>query len=211
MQVYLTLLHSYMQKWVPLCGTVCTSQSCPFWSHILVRMCTYISTHMHVHLTPYVCLAILAQLHKKHGCPSMALCVSVSLLFWSHTLVRMQTCISWPPMSASLSLHSYMANIGAHVWHYMCLSHFSSGPTPWLECVHASGHVCMFTWLSMSASPLWIVTCKHECPCVELCMSESPLFWSHTLVRIGTCMHVHLSPHVCLTPFAESHTNMGAP
>ena len=32
--------HSYMETWVPQCGTVCMFQSVQFWSHTLLRICT---------------------------------------------------------------------------------------------------------------------------------------------------------------------------
>ena len=48
-------LNSYMETWVPLCGTVVVSQWPHFCSHTLVRMYTCISTCIHVHLTPHVC------------------------------------------------------------------------------------------------------------------------------------------------------------
>ena len=46
-------------------------------------------------------------------------------------------------------------------------------------------------------------------------MSQSCLFFSHTLLRVHACirmcMHVFLTPHVCLTPFAYLHGNIVAP
>ena len=52
-----------------------------------------------------------------------------------------------------------------------------SSPTSMLECVHASVHVCMCTWLPMSAWPplhsyveTWVPLCN------TLCMFQSPFF-----------------------------------
>ena len=42
--------------------------------------------------------------------------------------------------------------MGTAVWHYVCPSHPTSGPTPWLECLHVSLYVFMSTSLPMSAS-----------------------------------------------------------
>ena len=64
--------HSYMQTWVPLCGTVCVLQSSHVWSHTLVRMCMCISpSDSQYHLKP-LCIVTW-----KHGfsvwhfaCPS---------------------------------------------------------------------------------------------------------------------------------------------
>ena len=81
-----------------------------------------------------------------------------------------------------------------------------------LECVHASVHVCIFIWIATSAPPN-----LHSCMqrCVPKCMSQSPLFWSHTLVRICTCinryMHVDLTPHISYTLFALFHVNVWPP
>ena len=44
---------------------------------------------------------------------------------------------------------------------------------------------------------------------VRLCVPQTCLFWSHTLVTrctcSCTCMHAHLTPHVCCTTFAQMH------
>ena len=47
-------MDSYMETWVPLCGSVCVSQSPCLWSDTLVRMCTCIRTEIYVHLTAHV-------------------------------------------------------------------------------------------------------------------------------------------------------------
>ena len=89
----------------------------------------------------------------------------------------------------------------------LCPSHLISVPIPCLECVHASGHVFMSTQLPMLAQPpmdsymeTWVPLCD------TVSVSQSHCFWSHTLVRmctcISTCIQVHLTPEVCSTPFA---------
>ena len=94
----------------------------------------------------------------------------------------------------------------------VCPSHPACGPTPWLKCVHASVHVYMSTWLTMSVShrlnsymETWVPLCG------TVVVSQWPHFCSHTLVRmytcISTCIHVHLTPHVCSTHQSE----VGAP
>ena len=45
-------MHSLMETWMPLYGSVFVSQSPHFCSHTLFRMCTCISTCIYVHLTP---------------------------------------------------------------------------------------------------------------------------------------------------------------
>ena len=76
----------------------CVSQLPLLWSHTLIRLCTCISTCIHIHLT----LCLFHPLYKascKHVCPCLALSV--------------------------------------------CCIHLSSCPTPGLECVPASVHECM--------------------------------------------------------------------
>ena len=52
------------------------------------------------------------------------------------------------------------------VWHCVCCSYPTSGATPWLECVYASGHVFMSTQHAMLAQPpmdsymeTWVLMC----------------------------------------------------
>ena len=87
----------------------------------------------------------------------------------------------------------------------VCSSQPTSGPTPCLECVHASVHVFMSTWLPMLAEPLMDSYIEIWVPlCGTVCVSQSPCFWSYTLVRMCTCIstwiYVHLTAHVCSTP-----------
>ena len=68
-------LHTYMKRWIPLCGTVCVFQSLYFWSHTLFKMCTCISTLIYVHLTAHVCCTPFEQFHEKHEYPCVTWCV----------------------------------------------------------------------------------------------------------------------------------------
>ena len=87
-------------------------------------------------------------------------CLSQSPYFWTHTLVRMCTCISiciyvhqfrsapLPVHSfAPPPLHSYIAGCSCMTVLWLCPSHLTSVPTPWLECVYASVYVFMSTSL----------------------------------------------------------------
>ena len=47
-------MHSLMETWEPLYGSVFVLQSSHFWSDTLFRMCTCISTWIYVYLTPHV-------------------------------------------------------------------------------------------------------------------------------------------------------------
>ena len=57
----------------------------------------------------------------------------------------------------------------------VCSSHSISVPSPCLECVHASVHEFMFTWLPISAPSLCIVWWKPGCPCMAVCLCPSHL------------------------------------
>ena len=124
-------------------------------------------------------------------------CLSQSPYFWTHTLVRMCTCINLVfmstqlPMLAQHPMDSYMetwvtiffisstpCSIGtwnvwvSSVWHYFCVCH-----TIGLECVHASVHIFMSTWLPISPqTPMhsymetWVPLCG------SVFVSQSPLF-----------------------------------
>ena len=146
------------------------------------------------------------------GAPVWHCVFSQSPCLWSHTFIRMCTCIStwiyahlhcpmstpppcivwWKPGCTSMSV-------------CLCPSHFISVLTLCLECVHASVHVFMSRWHPMLAKPLLIVTWKHGSHVWPLCVSESPCLWSHNLIKMCTCIisciYVHLIYHVCFTPF----------
>ena len=89
------------------------------------------------------CTQICMTLHCPHVCPSHP------PLLWSHTLIRMCTCIS-TCIHVHLTLcllHSLCIATCKHVCPHVALSvcciHPSSCPTPGLECVPASVHECM--------------------------------------------------------------------
>ena len=141
-------------------------------------------------------------------------CVFQPLYFSSLTLGRMCTYIS-TYIYVHLTLHVCSTLFayfhGGHgflsVPLYVCCCHLTSGLTPWLECLYVSVHVFTSTWLPMSPQtpmhsymetwvPLW----------GTVFVSQSLHFCPPTLVRIctciSTCIHVHLTPHVCFTPLA---------
>ena len=195
---------------VALC--VCVSQSCLLWSHTLVRICTCIRTCMYVHLTAHVCCTTFKFTCKLgwpcavlYECPSHCFSGLTFLLECAHASVHI--CMtSWLSMYGPPPWNAYMETTGASVWHCVCvcLSQPSSGHIPWLECVHASVHVYMCTWLTMCPWPHCIVTCKHGCHCVALsvCLSHAsscPTPWLE---------YVHTSVHVCAgeTPLVGGET-----
>ena len=205
--------YTYMDRWIPLCLTVCVFQSLYLWSHILNRRRTCTSTCTYVNWTPNVCFNPFAYLPGKMGC-SVWHCVCLPVTyFWSLTMFKMCTCITkliyvltWLPMSVSPHLNSFMKT-WVHLCDiaYVCSSHSTSGNTPWLECVHASVHVFMSIWLLVSPqNPMHSYTETWEPLCGSVFMSQSLHFCSFTLfimcTCISTCIYVQLTLHVCSTP-----------
>ena len=86
-----TSLHSYMETWVPLCGSVFVSHSPHLCSLNLSGMCTCISICINANLSSEFYFIPYAW---KHGCQCVALCMLQSSHFFSHTLFTMCTCIS---------------------------------------------------------------------------------------------------------------------
>ena len=60
---------------------------------------------------------------------------------------------TWLPISAAPSMHSLMETWNPCVALCICHNHPTSSHTPWLECVHASVHVFMPTWLYVRLTP----------------------------------------------------------
>ena len=88
----------------------------------------------------------------------------------------------------------------------LCPSHIISDPTHCLECVHASVHEFMSTWLPMSgASPMHSLMETWVPLYGSVFVSQVSHFCSHTLFRmctcISTCIYVHLTPHISSTPY----------
>ena len=91
---------------------------------------------------------------------------------WSHTLVRMCTCINTcmhvflTPLICSTPLHSCVWTC-MPLCDPMCMFHFPlSAPIPSVECAYASIHALMSTQLPTLATTLCIVVWKQICTCV---------------------------------------------
>ena len=91
--------------------------------------------------------------------------------------------------------------MGTPLFHREFVTITISGPRPVLECVHASGHVIMPTWvLNSASSPMhsdmetWVSVCG------TVYVAVISFLFPH-LVRmwtcITTCIIVHLTPHAC--------------
>ena len=87
-------LHSLMETWVPLYGSVFLSKSSYFCCHTLFRMCTCTSTGIYVYLTAVIWSSTMHTLMSSWVSLYGSVFVSQSHHFWSHTLFRMCTCIS---------------------------------------------------------------------------------------------------------------------
>ena len=89
---------------------------------------------------------------------------------------------------------------------HVCPSHLIFVPTPCLECVHASVHEFMSTWLLMSGPPPMHSLMETWVPLYgSVFVSQSSHFCCHTLFRMCTCIstwiYVYLTPHVWSTPY----------
>ena len=129
-------IHSYMETWVPLSGTVCMLQSCHFWSYTLVSMCICISTCIYG-------LCVCSNQPISSPTSSLA-CVHASV----HVLISTYSPCQLNPLCIVTWKHGYLC---------MGCSHAISGPTPWLECVYASIHVfmaCVFVPINPFLLPL---------------------------------------------------------
>ena len=88
---------------------------------------------------------------------------------------------------------------------HVCPIHPGCGPTPCLECVHASVHEFMSTWLLMSGAPPMHSLMEILAPLYgSVFVSQLSYFCCHTLFRmctwISTWINVYLTPHVWSPP-----------
>ena len=148
--------------------------------------------------------------------------VSQSPCLWSHTFFRMCTCIStWIYVHLtshilSTPMHSLMETGCSYMAVCLCPSHLISVPTPCLECVHASVHEFMSTWLSSSGPAPMHTLMSSWVPLYDsVFVSQSPHFCSHTLFRMCTCIstwiYVHLTVVIWSSPYAYFDVKLGAP
>ena len=219
---------------------VCLCPSCLICSHTLFRMCTCISTWIYAHLTVHVCSLPLRIVSWKHGCPYVLLCVCTihpacvptHCLECVHVSVHEFISPNCPCMVPTLGIVSW--KLGCPYFSLcVCPSHPGCGPTPCLECVHASVHEFMSIWLPMSGPPPMHSFKENWVPLYSsVFLSQSPHFCSYTLFRMCTCIYVaclcchtffrmctisstwiyvHLTTHVSSIPYAQFYGILCAP
>ena len=150
----------------------------------------------------------------------VTVCVSHSPCLCSHTLFRMCTCISTWIYIPQLPMHG--PTVGIVSWKLgcpyvslcvcVCPSHPGCGPTPCLECVHASVHEFMSTWLSISCPAPMHSFKENWVPLYSsVFLSQSPQFCSYTLFRMCTCIYVPLLPMLAQPPVDSCMETWSAP
>ena len=104
-------------------------------------------------------------------------------------------------------LHHFSILTWKHGFFCVALWVCCSNPTPWLECVHASVHVFMSTWLSMSSPPpmhshmeKWVPLCGTVCVC---CSHPTP--W---LECVYAHVHVFMLKWIPMSPQIPMHSLM---
>ena len=201
---------SYMETWVPLCGSVCVFQSPCFWSHTLVRMYTCIGTWIYVHLTTHVCSTPMHSLMETWMLLCGIVCLLQSSSFCSppclecvHTSVHEFMSI-WLPMSSPPLCIVWWKSGCPCMSVCLCPSHLISVPTTCLDYVHASVHVFMSIWLPMIAQPTVDSYMETLVPlCASVCVCPSQPASGHT-----PCLeHVHAFVH----EFMSTWLPMSAP
>ena len=124
--------------------------------------------------------------------------------------------------------------MGFSVWHCVCCHHTTSVCTHWLECVFASVHVWMSTWLRISPqTPMhsymetWILlygtvfvsqsthlcsqTLFRMCTCISPCTSLSIVMWNHRCPFVVLCMCPNHLIFASVHVFMSTLFSMSAP
>ena len=118
-----------------------------------------VQTSVHEFMSTWLLMSGPPPMHSlmEPGCPCMAVCSCPSLLISVATPCL--ECVHAPvhefmstlhPMSGPPPMDSYMEVECPCVSLHVCPSHLIFVPAPCLECVHASVHEFMSTWLLMS-------------------------------------------------------------
>ena len=133
-------------------------------------------------------------------CASHPACVPTPCLECVHAAVH-EYMSTWLPMSVPSPMHSFMESCVP-----LCVTvSVSQSPCLWspscLECVHASVHEFMSTWLPISCpAPMYSFKEKWVPLYDSVFLSQSPLFSSDTLFKMCTCIYVPLLPMLAQPP-----------
>ena len=186
------------------CASIVWKTNCKYWLFHLLQMTLIPSWWIGLPLLPF-------SMVLSWPCPIGSLPIQLWRVYKLKYLIGMLLAyypVSNLPLSCGLLPVGLpillVGHITATVQSYVCPSHHSFGPTLWLEGVHTSVHVCLSTWLPMSAPSL-----LHSC----IYHVYTPMWlWLHFqstpdqvphLDRRCTCiityMHVHLTPETCPT------------
>ena len=146
-----------------------------------------------------------------HPCMAVCLCPSHLISVATPCLECVQASVcefmsTWLLMSGPAPMHSLMETLAPCVSLHVCPSHLISVATPCLECVHASVHKFMSTFLSVSGPHPLHSLMETLVPLYgSVFVSQSSYFCCHTLFRMCTCIrtyiYVHLTPHVSSTTY----------
>ena len=160
-----------------------------------------------MNLCPPGCLCVVHPIcivWWKPGCPCMTVClcpshlisVSTSCLECVHASVH-EFMSTLHPMSAPPPMDSYMESWVPCVSLCLCPIHHGCGPTPCLDCVHASVHEFTSTWLLMSGPPP-----MHSLMHTWVSLYGSVFVSSHLISVATPCLEcVHASVHEFMSTF----------
>ena len=116
-------MHSLMETWVPLYGSVFVSQVSHFCSHTLFRMCTCISIGIYVHLTPHISSTPMYSYMESWlllcVCTSHPACGLTPCLECVHASVQ-EFMSTWLPSSGP-ALCILWCQVGCPVWQCVCV------------------------------------------------------------------------------------------
>ena len=125
-----------------------------------------------------------------HVCPSHLISVATPCLECVHASVH-EFMSTWLLMCGPPPMHSLMETGCPCMAVCLCPSHLISVGTPCLECVHASVHEFMSTWLLMSGPPPMLCLTEPGCPFMTVCLCPS-----HLISVATPCLEcVHASVH----------------
>ena len=196
------------------CVPLCDYSSNPTFSPTTWLECVHASVHVLLSSdSPYL-LHPICILTWKDVFLCVAWCVFQSLYLWSHILDRRCTCSSictsvYLTPNVFFTPFAYLhGKMGSSVWHCVChpVIYFWSH-TLFKMCTCISTLIYVHTWLCTSVPPHLNSFMKTWVPlCDIVCLSQSAYFYSHTFVRMCTCIsiwvYVHLTPQITSNPYA---------